>query len=276
MGIRGEQLVALGGGPVRFRAPLLPLVVGLLVALFLLAPWPFAHKAHAILHGLCAQRPSHSLMLGGQTLPFDARMTGIYGGFAVTTLYLVARGRYRAFRFPPASVAVLLALFIAALALDGGNAFLVDIGRTPLYEPDNRLRLATGLLTGISLAVAIAYLTATTLWREGDWTRRTIEGPGEVALLVLLQVPFAFMVASGARVLFVPVSLFLVAAAAAAIGLICLSTIVLGLGRDRTFNGMSDLQVPAAMALVAAIAVMALIAGGRFWLERSLGLAALP
>ena len=50
--------------------------------------WPFfvsvpmlEHKAHAFLHGICAQRPSHSLQVGDELLPFDARMTGIYTGF---------------------------------------------------------------------------------------------------------------------------------------------------------------------------------------------------
>ena len=66
------------------------------VAGFLLAPWSIEVKSIAILHGLCAQRPSHSFWFGSDRLPFDSRMTGIYGGFLVTQLYLLARGRFRA------------------------------------------------------------------------------------------------------------------------------------------------------------------------------------
>src|SRR4051812_13030157 len=70
-------------------------VSGWLVAL-VMAPWPLAAKFHAVVHGLCAQRPSHSFALGGTNLPFDARMTGIYGGTLTTILFLLARGRWRA------------------------------------------------------------------------------------------------------------------------------------------------------------------------------------
>ena len=49
------------------------------------------------LHGLCAQRPSHSLQIGGTTLPMDARMTGIYLGAAATAVvWLIAARRLRA------------------------------------------------------------------------------------------------------------------------------------------------------------------------------------
>src|SRR5262245_31628876 len=70
-----------------YRAYLFPLVAGLVVLLFLAAPWSLEHKAHAALHGLCAQRPSHSFTFGSSTLPFDARMTGIYGGFLGASVY---------------------------------------------------------------------------------------------------------------------------------------------------------------------------------------------
>ena len=103
------------------------LVLGLL---FLLAPWPFVTKVHAFLHGLCAQRLSHSYLLGGTALPFDARMTGIYGGFLVTFCYLLAMGRARAwgeFRRP---VLVLLGLFVVMMGIDGSNSTLRDFGRS--------------------------------------------------------------------------------------------------------------------------------------------------
>src|SRR6266508_4425764 len=83
-----------------YRAYLFPLVASLVVLLFLAAPWSLEHKAHAALHGLCAQRPSHSFTLGTHRLPFDARMTGIYGGFLGASLYLFGRRRYLAAALP--------------------------------------------------------------------------------------------------------------------------------------------------------------------------------
>jgi uncharacterized membrane protein len=260
------------GGAAPLGAWLLPALVAALAAAFVLAPWPLSVKAQAVLHGLCAQRPSHSLTLGGATLPFDARMTGIYGGFAVTTLYLLARGRFRAFRLPSRGTLALLVAFVAAMAVDGTNALLVDLRIDPLYAPDNRLRLATGLLTGVSLGVMLCFLVATTVWRRGDWARRTVSGPGEVALIVALQIPFAAVALSGWGVLYAPVAVGLVVAAVVAVSALALTTLLLLTCRDRSYERLADAQLPAAAGLALGVAAMLVIAGARFWLERAVGL----
>src|SRR5215211_1548630 len=96
----GHHTVKAGVRRVGSRSYLFPLLLGGLIATFFCLPWSFEHKAHAYLHGLCAQRPSHSLIMGELALPFDARMTGIYGGFLVTSSYLLLRGRFVAWRLP--------------------------------------------------------------------------------------------------------------------------------------------------------------------------------
>lgn len=253
-------------------AYLLPTLVVALAAVFALAPWPLSVKAQAVLHGLCAQRPSHSLTLGGTTLPFDARMTGIYGGFAVTALFLLARGRFRALRLPSRGTLALLIAFVAAMALDGANALLVDLRMDPLYPPDNRLRLATGLLTGVTLGVALCYLVATTVWQRGDWTRRTVSGPAEVALIVGLQIPFAAVALSGWGVLYAPATILLVTSAVAAVSALAMTSLLLLTCRDRSCERPVDAQLPAAVGVVLGVAVMLAFAGGRFWLERAVGI----
>lgn len=257
------------GGAIRL--PLLPLVVGALLGLFLLAPWPLAHKAHAVLHGLCAQRPSHTLVLGGQLLPFDARMTGIYGGFAVATLYLLVRGRFRAFRLPSVPTLCVLGAFVAVMAIDGVNALLDDLGH-PVYAPDNRLRLLTGLMAGVALAVALCFLLATTLWRSGDGAAPSVRGPGEALLVAALALPFAMLAASGAGWLYAPISFALLLSAVAAVGMLMTATVLLATGRDRRFDRLADAQAPAAIGLLAGVAFILLVAAGRFWLERAFGL----
>ena len=87
----------------RYRRALFPIVAGIALLAFLAAPWPLGVKAHALLHGLCAQRPSHTFTFGGRELPFDARMTGIYAGFFFSAILLVARGRHRAGKLPHAT-----------------------------------------------------------------------------------------------------------------------------------------------------------------------------
>src|SRR4051812_19374980 len=98
--------------------PTVWLFFGLLAASVLglaVAPWPLAAKFTAIVHGLCAQRPSHSFALGGPNLPFDARMTGIYGGALTTLAFLGARGRWRSIRVP--SLPLVLTLLVFAVAM---------------------------------------------------------------------------------------------------------------------------------------------------------------
>ncbi|MDP9364252.1 MAG: DUF2085 domain-containing protein [Chloroflexota bacterium] len=259
-----------GGSPVATTA-LLPATILVLVALFLLAPWPFEHKAHAALHGLCAQIPSHTFRFEGRALPFDARMTGIYGGFLTTALALVAAGRLRAFRLPPFRVMVALGFGVAALAVDGTNSLLLDLGMPHAYPPDNRLRLATGLLTGIALAAVLAFVAATTLWRDGRWDQAPIGGQRELALVVAAQVPFALLVVTGFGPLYVPMTLFLLVAALAAVGTMALIVVVLVRHGDRAFDRPDQLQAPTAVALLLAVAVMAAFSVGRFMLERSEG-----
>ena len=252
--------------------PLLPLVAVVLAAGFLVAPWPLADKARALLHGLCAQRPSHSLILGGTLLPFDARMTGIYLGFAVTAAWLLWRGRVRAWRLPPRRVLAILAAFVALLAIDGSNAFLVDIGVDPVYPPDNRLRLVTGHLTGIALAVALSYVLATTLWRRGDPRRPTVSGVGEIALLGLLQVPLGLAALSGWGVFHTPLTLLLVVSATVVVGSLVLASLTLIRLRDGSYESSGELQAVATVSLVVGVLVMGGIAGARFWAEHTFGI----
>ena len=144
-----QQIGALPPSSWLFFGLLAASIVGLVAA-----PWPLVAKFHAVVHGLCAQRPSHSFALGGTNLPFDARMTGIYGGTLTTILFLLARGRWRAMRLPSPGIIAVLVLFVVAMGLDGINSTLQDFQLPYAFEPNNYLRLGTGLLLGVPLCTA--------------------------------------------------------------------------------------------------------------------------
>jgi uncharacterized membrane protein len=254
-----------------YRRYLFPLSFGLLLLAFFAAPWPLAHKAHAALHGLCAQVPSHTLRLGDQPLPFDSRMTGIYGGFLVSSIYLALKGRYRASRIPSIRSISVLAVFIIAMGLDGTNSLMRDMQIWHPYTPDNRLRLATGMLTGVALAAIIAFLLASTLWRHPIAADAVVRGPAEIALIVALQAPFAAICLFGPGILFAPVVVFLLVAAVGALTSIMLSAVVLFRRTDCTFQRAEELQASAFIALIIAVGVMFLFSGGRFLLEHYAG-----
>jgi uncharacterized membrane protein len=258
------------GGSVR-----LALVAAALILLFVSAPWGLEEKAHAVLHGLCAQTPSHSFVLGDRRLPFDARMTGIYGGFLGALIPLVIWRRHRAGGAPPWGVTGLVGAGVTAMAIDGVNSLLRDIGHWHPYAPRNELRLLTGAATGIAIAVIICFLCAITLWRRPDLTTPVLRGKSDLWLLWIAQIPFALLVLTGGSVAYPPAVALLVISALLVVSSLALVTIVILRGLDYTFVNDSDLASVAAVALLAGATAISGLAAVRYVLEWRLGLVTL-
>ena len=255
---------------------LTPLVlIGGLILGFFAAPWSLEHKAHAALHGICAQTPSHTFLIGGQSLPFDARMTGIYAGFAVAFACLAAMGRHRAARLPSFPLLGLLVLLVGAMAIDGFNSLLLDLGRPHPYQPDNWLRLVTGMGTGIALAVIYCYLFGITLWRRPQTSARVLNWR-DLLVIIPAQAPFALLVLAGWKPTADILTVFLVLSAVFVIACLALIAIVLIRRLDFTFDRVADLQSNAVPAVFAAVVVLALLSSGRFLLEHLTGIQPLP
>ena len=271
----GHHLFSPGAALRRFGAlpPAVWSFFGVLAATilaFVAAPWPATAKFRAVVHGLCAQRPSHSYALGGIDLPFDARMTGIYGGALLCLLFLLARGRGRAVRLPALPICGALGLFVALLGLDGLNSTLQDFGLPYLYEPRNDLRLLTGLLMGVTLGVALAYMINLTLWSRFS-AAPLLAGWREFAALLALCGGAFLLIASGWGWLYLPVALALVGGATLVVLILALTTLTLLRGRENRAERPRDLAGSASVALLLGYVVMAAIALGRWYLERSLG-----
>ncbi len=131
--------------------------------------------------------------------------------------------------------------------------------------------LALGLLSGVALAVVLCFVLATTLWQDGRWRQAPIGGFGELGAVVALQVPLAVAALSGVGVLYLPLASLLLLAAVGVVGSLMLVAVVLLRYGDRVFESSDQLQVPATVALLLGIGVMAAFAGGRFLLERLTG-----
>ena len=252
-------------------------IVAVFVLGFLLLPWSIEGKALAALHGLCAQQPGHSFYFGEQRLPFDARMTGIYGGFAVAVGYLLARGRWRFAGLPSIPILVLLALFVAVLGLDGLNSTLKDLGQPYAYEPHNELRLATGLLTGSSLALFIWLLVAQVGFaRSARVARPAVTGTRDLGLLLGAQALFAVVVLGGWSPTRVPLTFLLLLAAVLAVSGLSLAFVLLLGRRECRSRQTLDLAEPATVALLVAFLLIGSLSGGRFLLEAWLDIAPPP
>lgn len=241
------------------------------LALLLLAPGGFPEKSRTLLHGLCAQTPTHSFSFGGTLLPFDSRMTGIYSGTLVTLVYLMLRGRFFAWAVPPRRVVAILTLFVLAMAVDGFNSLFTDLGIWHPWAPRNGLRLVTGYLAGVALGTILAWLLGSALYRVG----RRQPGLGslrDVLFVLVPLLPATGLLPSGIGWLYVPVAMMLVISAWFTMSVLVLSMIVLAFRLDDRVDRLQRLHVPGAAAVLLGLTIMLALAFGRIWLESFVGI----
>jgi uncharacterized membrane protein len=159
------------------RRPRLTLVVLALslivIVLFASAPpSSLLGKADVVGYAICHRIPERSFLLGDGHFPLCARCTGTFLGAMVGLVAVLLLGRYRASRMPPAPVLVLLVLFVGIWAFDGFNSYLTFFPGAPnLYEPQNWLRMTTGLLNGLALILIVLPIFNFTLWYEPSGAR---------------------------------------------------------------------------------------------------------
>lgn len=260
-----------GSGVPRGLVAVCAVVLASLVT-FILLPGDVARKTHLALHGLCAQRPSHSLLLGGMALPMDARMTGIYLGAATTLIWLVVAGRARAAGNLSRPVVAVLALFVAAMALDGFNALLVDLRLPHPYAPSNLLRLITGILSGTSLGSGLGYLFAVSMWNRADHGRAIVGRPVELAIPILAAAAVGALAVSGLGILYAPFAIGSLAAAIAVFWVLCLVLLALVMNRAWTFRSYAQMSGLAVAAWGVAVVTIGILAVARLGAEQVLGL----
>jgi len=194
----------------------------------------------AIAFGICPQRSSHSLFLGGQQMPIEARMAGMFGGFVIGAAYFAAMGRGRAWRTPSTRMAIILVGFVALMGIDGVNAFLYDVRLPHLYAPNLYLRLGTGLLTGLTFAGFVVPAFNSTVWETGLEVSPLTNARDLFVALGLEAVYFVAAI-SGAGVLLYPVSLIAVLGVPLLIGMLCTIIVTSVLGRSNRAARRFDL-----------------------------------
>lgn len=107
---------------------------------------------------VCHQWDSHSYIVNGVALPLCARCTGMYLGALLTLAYLSMRAR-REVQVPRPPYLFAFFIFFLVWAVDGVNSFLSTLRGVPfLYEPQNLIRLTTGMLMGLGLGTLLFLL----------------------------------------------------------------------------------------------------------------------
>lgn len=236
----------------------------------LLAPGTLDHKLMLVVHGLCAQRPSHSFVFGGEPLALESRMFGIFLGFLLGVAVPWAFGGWRRADLPRRGMGILTLLFVAVMGIDGINATLYDLGRVYLYEPRNELRLATGLLCGVGLAAWTAPVVSFVFWRDKERTP-LFDTWGELGRGLVIVALAGALVATG-----LPHPLFLSFAAVfsvvASFWLVSTYLAVLSWQGVGTADGWPDLAGAIAVGFLLTVVELVAFSAFRAWTETTLGI----
>jgi uncharacterized membrane protein len=234
------------------------------VLLFLLSPTSFAlGKLDTIAYAVCHRIPERSFFLGGHQLPLCARCSGTFLGVLLTLITLTALGRSRASRLPPPRVLAVLASFFLLWALDGLNSFLTFYPGVPhLYEPQNWLRLSTGMLNGLALGTVVFSLLQFSLWHRPR-PEPALHGWRELLLLVGLSALLVSLFISGNPALLYPLAL------ASALGVVVMLTstttvvVLIATRRENSVRQWPDAWWPVGIGLAVSLVVIMGIGAGR-------------
>jgi uncharacterized membrane protein len=221
--------------------------------------------------GICAQLPTHSFYPGNERLPLCARNTGIYLGFITTLLTLYVTGRGRAQRLPPWPIIIFLLLAILAMVIDGFNSFLLDLGLAHLYQPHNLLRLATGLITGLALAI-LALPPLNYLFWHGYNEKRSVSSWSALLLLIPGLILCFFAVASQNALILYPIALLSTIGLLVVISNVNLIVILALSKREQIYEHYRQLVPFFGIALLLGIGEMLILAQLKYSLLQALGM----
>lgn len=241
------------------------------LAVLTLVPGGLAETSRVLLHGLCAQTPDHTFTIGGQPLPFDARMTGIYSGALSAGVVLALRGRLLRSLLPSWPVLLVLGVFVAAMATDGLNSLLTDIRYWHPWETTNQTRLVTGYLAGVALTVALIWLFSGTAFKIAD-RRPVLESWLELVACVAPLVVWSLALWTAPTWMYLPLTLLLVLSAWSVLATLALVTVLLATRADERVFRLDQLHLPGVAGLLLGLVVMLLLSVGRQWLEQALGI----
>jgi len=236
------------------------LPVGLLIAAWLaLTPGGLLGKADAVGYAVCHRIDLRSFHLGTRALPLCARCSGMYLGALAAFGGLLALGKSRHGGFPRTAVMAIFGAFAAVWAVDGLNSYLTLIPGAPhAYEPNNVLRLATGLLMGLTLGTIVFAGLNQNAWRE--WKKEPVVGSfREVGWLVLLAAVVGGLVLTENPLILYPLALLSAAGVLVVLGLVYTVVALLVLRRENRIDSWAGLAVPIGLGVGLAVLQIGLL-----------------
>jgi uncharacterized membrane protein len=258
------------------RPRLAILAVALALMVIVLAvevpPATLLGKADAIGYAICHRIPERSFFLNGRQLPLCARCTGTFLGAMLGMGALLLYRRQRAARLPSVPVLGLMVLFIALWAFDGLNSYLTFFPGVPhLYEPQNWLRMTTGLLNGLALITLVWPIFNFTLWREPS-QQAVLDSAWQFLAILPVAAVLVFLVNLGIGALLYPLAILSSAGVLLMLTMINTMIAAVVLGREGFARNWLQALVPLTVGLGLAILQMAAMILLRAYLTTTLGL----
>jgi uncharacterized membrane protein len=253
--------------PTPSRLPTILVLVALSLVFttwFFNAPSGLLGKADAVGYAICHRMSVRSFFVGEIQMPLCARCTGIYLGLVLGVALMFGMGRWRHGTLPPTPVMVGLVLFITVMGVDGVNSYLTLLPGLPhAYEPQNWLRLLTGILSGVAVSGLIYPVFNQSMWRR--WVDIPIvRNIWELGAIVLAAMVVAGLILSNNAFILYPLALL---SAGGVVLLMTMTNSVIFMLATRTHNRAErwrDTLVPVAAGLTVSLSMILLIDVMRF------------
>ena len=199
-------------------------------------------------------------------MPLCARCLGTELG-ALVGLCNFWLSRPRASRLPPLRILLLVLLFFALWAVDSVNSYVhFATGRALLYAPSNILRLATGLLNGLSLSVLVFPMFNFALWTAPE-DERVVGSSRELAGLLLQLVALGVVLLAGIDVLLYPLVLLNLLSVLLMLTLVNSMIAIIVLRRENLASGWRQALFPLTIGFFLSIGEAGTMATLRYWLS---------
>ena len=241
-------------------------VIGLWLAF---TPSGLLGKADAVAYAVCHRIDVRSFHIGERALPLCARCTGMHLGALATGLFFLLRGRGRAGMYPSRAMAVTLGLFALVFAVDGLNSYLTFFPDAPhLYEPNNVLRLSTGMLLGVGLGTIVYATFNQSVWRAWN-PEPALRTFADLAALLVIEGVMVVVLLSENPLLLYPLAIFGSLAVLGVLTTVYTVMILLFLKRENQAESWRELVFPILGGFVITILQIGLIDLGRYMLTGS-------
>ncbi|RPI83743.1 MAG: DUF2085 domain-containing protein [Chloroflexi bacterium] len=220
------------------------IAAGLLLLGWLLnTPAGILGKADAVGYAVCHRIDVRSFHIGDRALPLCARCSGMFLGAALGLAFQSIFFPRRT-GTPPWYILVILALFVAAFAVDGLNSYLHLFENAPnVYEPQNWSRLVTGTGMGITISVGMYLAFNQTVWKGWD-QRPAIHGWVPLAGLIFLAGIMNLLVLSENSFVLYPLALISAGSVLVLLTMIYTMVLIMLFRRENTYERFQSVLFP--------------------------------